>query len=34
VKIEENTISNLIEQDWSEELKYSPGIILKDKSGE
>jgi len=34
VRIEKNTISNLIERDWSEELKYWPDIILKDKSGE
>ncbi|MEP7229611.1 MAG: hypothetical protein ABI691_05135 [Ginsengibacter sp.] len=34
VKIEKNTISNLTGTDWSAQLGYWPGIILKNKSGE
>ncbi len=34
VKIEKNTILNLTGIDWSAQLSYWPGIILKNKSGE
>ena len=34
VKIDSNTISNMPSFDWTTELNYWPGIILKDKSGE
>lgn len=34
VKIENNIISNMPSFDWTPELTYWPGIILKDKSGQ
>lgn len=34
VKIEKNNISNMPYFDWTQELTYWPGIILKDKNGE
>lgn len=34
VRIEKNVISNMSSLDWSKQLKYWPGIILKDKNEE